>query len=173
MRHKRIIKMISLLLLLFGTISCDIYYHDDLPPFEASPALLKEGPIEAGKSFEISMYFHTSYYLKDINVKIVIPPEVVVESFPPEVLKKMSQDDITMMKSLAWKGKIKSRSGNKRVFSLWLISNTNWTKWSRPIEINISLYARGAGINPPWPDGYYSKTIRWSHEGYYDSGWSR
>ncbi len=151
--------------------SCIDTNRDVTPPFEASPALFKEGPIEAGNSFEIAMYFYTDYHLEKINVKVVIPHEVAVKDCPPEVLSKLPSDDRMIIRNLEWKGNMKPRSGNKEIFSLWLISNTKWTEWSSPIEIRINLYARSAKKTAPWPDGHYSKTITWSHEGYIDSGW--
>lgn len=161
------------LFVLCSMVACIDTTRDVTPPFTAGLGTsgIVEGPIGAGGHFGLKVALQTDYYLDDIDVKFVLPSEVGVEKIPPERRKRFSSDDLTLRESLKWAGSMKPRTGTKWLH-IWVISKTDWTKWSRPIEVHISFNARGANKNAPWPDGHYEKTVTWSHEGYKDSDWN-
>ncbi len=153
--------------------SCIDTIRDFTPPFSAGfgpSGVFYEGPVVAGSNFGLTVALQTDYYLNDIEVRINLPPEVEVEKFSPEILKKFSADDLALAEQLKWTGSKKPRTGQKWLH-IALTSKTDWKKWSRPIEVHIGFDARGADKNAPWPDGHYRKTMTWSHEGYKDSDW--
>lgn len=88
-----------------------------------------------------------------MEIKFILPPEVRVTKGNPH-----------------WKGTLKSGSSGIAT-ELWLVSDTDWQNWSKPVEVDISLYARSINEHNRMPDGHYSKIITWSHEGYSDPGW--
>ncbi|MHB8883401.1 MAG: hypothetical protein ACYC69_18075 [Thermodesulfovibrionales bacterium] len=165
---------LSILLMVSMVVSCIDTTRDVTPPFTAGfgpSGVLYEGPIGAGGRFGLTVVFETDSYLDDIKVEIVLPPEVEVEKIPPERRNKYSLDDLTLRENLMWTGSMKTRT-EKKWLDILVKSKTDWTKWSRPIEVYIGVNARGADKNAPWPDGHYSKTITWSHKGYKDSDWT-
>ncbi len=165
---------ILLLFLASSIVSCIDTTRDVTPPFTAGfgpSGVLYKGPVGAGGHLGLTVAFEADYYLDDIEVKIVLPPEVDVEKIPPERRNKYSIDDLALRENLKWTGNMKPRTG-KKWLDILVKSKTDWTKWSRPIEVHISFNAKGANKNAPWPDGHYSKTVTWSHEGYKDPGWT-
>lgn len=116
--------------------------------------ITKEGTIsiQAGQKFSIGVYIQTHYKLENIDVRFELPKQIVVLSKDIKVLRNMNAESST------------------HVTDILLKSETDWSKWEHPIKIHIEFDAhQRKGYR--WPGGHYSKTITWSHEGEFDSGW--
>lgn len=145
---------------IFVTLSCLPVGQDDTSPV-ISPGIggstTKEGPINAGQSFIMTLGAYTGYTLEDVEIMIDLPPEIIIEEGNP-----------------VWKGRVKAgtwySSKQKTLFDLVLQSKTDWTKWSRPVKVYISFQAIASGRYQRWT-GHYRKTVTWSHEGFNDPIW--
>ncbi len=143
------------------------------PPFYVEAGLsgiTGEEPIEAGKTFGIDVSFEPNdYYFDDIKLSFTIPPEVEVKQYPEKILKRIPADEIILMRTLKWNGNMKP--WQKKDLDIRFISKTDWTKWSHPIKIDISLDAREKSKKQIWPDGHYKRTISFSNTAFSGTDW--
>lgn len=162
---------------LFITVSCELDQCD--PPFSVGSGLsgvLDQGPVKAGKDFGfvIGMFATSVTNLDDVEIIVAFPNEIEVESITqpkggPDVIRHNQTIKWTGRRKQTFFGSLFERQWQEH-FTVWLKSKTDWEKWSKPITMHISLDFKVEGRREcsNYPNGFYSKTITWSHEGYFD-----
>ncbi len=168
----------SLLLLL---VSCDRDACE--PPFIVGPesrlGVSADGTIYKGKTAGIDMVVIASSAtekLENITFQMILPPEVQVAS----VFGADEERNVRIKEGrVYWKGifrrsfvrRLLSLPQKKKLFVVWLLSKTESREWQRPIIINVSLDFEASRHCPNYPNGHYSRTITWSHEGFNEPDW--